>query len=183
MKFLNCVLLTMLIVLTALFAPAARAQTKPAQAAPAAPAAPAGSGAEKKNTDAYIALLRRNVRQEKAEIMGSMMALNSQDSAKFWPIYSDYDAQLIKLNDLRLANIKEYAQNYNQMTDDEADKLIQNAMSYRKQRAELFASTYEKLKQALGGITAARFAQVEEQLLLIIDLQIDTSLPIVGQGS
>jgi hypothetical protein len=180
MKFLNCVLLTTLFLFAALLAPSAQAQTKPAQTAPAASG---GSGTEKKNTDAYIALLRRNVRQEKSEIMGSMMALSSQDSAKFWPIYSDYDAQLSKLNDQRVANIKEYAENYNQMTDAEADKLIQNAMSYRKQRAELFANTYDKMKQALGGITAARFAQVEEQLLLIIDLQIDTSLPIVEQGS
>ena len=38
---------------------------------------------QKKNTEAYLALLRRDVRQEKAEIMGSMMLLNSQDSAKF----------------------------------------------------------------------------------------------------
>jgi len=138
---------------------------------------------QKKNTQAYLALLRRDVRQEKAEIMGSMMLLNSQDSAKFWPIYSEYDLELNKLNDQRVANIKEYAHNYNQMTDEEADKLIQSALSYRKQRADLFIKTYDKLKQALGAVTAARFAQVEEQLLLLIDLQIDSSLPIVGQGS
>jgi hypothetical protein len=33
----------------------------------------------------------------------------------------------------------------------------------------------------LGAVTAARFAQIEEQLLLIIDLQIASSLPIVGE--
>ena len=31
--------------------------------------------------------------------------------------------------------------------------------------------------------TAARFAQVENQLLMIIDLQIASSLPVVGEGS
>jgi hypothetical protein len=45
------------------------------------------------------------------------------------------------------------------------------------------AKYYELVKQALGGITAARFVQVEDQLLLIIDLQIDSSLPVVGQSS
>ena len=72
---------------------------------------------------------------------------------------------------------------YDQMTDEKADELIQKAMSYRKQRSELLAKYYELVKQALGGITAARFVQVEDQLLLIIDLQIDSSLPVVGQGS
>ena len=69
------------------------------------------------------------------------------------------------------------------MTDDKADELIDKAMSYRKQRSELLAKYYEQVKQSLGGITAARFVQVEDQLLLIIDLQIDSSLPVVGQGS
>ena len=38
-------------------------------------------------------------------------------SAKFWPIYEEYDAELTKLNNLRVANIQDYARNYDQMTD------------------------------------------------------------------
>ena len=79
--------------------------------------------------------------------------------------------------------MKEYVSKYNEITDEEADRLVQKAVEYQKQRAELLAETYDKVKQSLGGVTAARFAQVEHQLLLLIDLQIDSSLPIVGQGS
>ena len=68
------------------------------------------------------------------------------------------------------------------MTDEKADELIQKSLGYQKQRGELLASTYEKVKQACGGVTAARFAQIEHQLLLIIDLQIASSLPIVGES-
>jgi hypothetical protein len=142
-----------------------------------------GTATQKKNMQAYIELMRTNVRDQKAEIMGSVMELNAADSAKFWPIYSAYDAELAKVNDLRIANIKEYAANYSQMTDAKADELIQNALNYRKQRAELLATYYDRVKEALGAVTAARFAQVEDQLLLIIDLQIASSLPIVGEGS
>lgn len=156
------------------------AQTQTQQPANKPPAA--AETEQQKNVDAYIALMRRDVRQEKAEIMGATLVLNAQDSAKFWPIYSDYDTELAKLNDLRVANIKEYAQNFDSLTDDEADKLIQTGMSYHKQRAELLAKTYEKVKAALGGITAARFAMVEQQILTIIDLEILSSLPIAGQG-
>lgn len=96
-----------------------------------------GAEAKKANTDAYIALLRRDVRQEKAEIVGAMMVLSAQDSAKFWPIYSEYEAALTKLNDLRLENLKEYAHKYDEMSDAEADGLTQKAMEYQRQRAEL----------------------------------------------
>ena len=50
-------------------------------------------------------------------------------------------------------------------------------------RSELLAKYYDRVKQSLGGITAARFVQVENQLLLIIDLQIVSSLPLVGGSS
>jgi hypothetical protein len=39
------------------------------------------------------------------------------------------------------------------------------------------------VKQSLGAITAARFVQIEHQLLLIIDLQIISRLPVVGKES
>lgn len=130
------------------------------------------------NMQAYIELLRSDVRQQKAEMVGEVMQLSAADAAKFWPIYSEYDAKLTKLNDLRVANIKEYARTYDEMTDEKADELIQNALSYRNQRSELIATYYGRVKQALGGITAARFILVEDQLLLIIDLQINSSLPV-----
>jgi hypothetical protein len=136
-----------------------------------------------RNVQAYIDLLRRDVRQEKAEIMGSMMLLSAGDASKFWPIYEQYDLELTKLNDQRIENIKEYARSYDQLTDQKADELVQNAMTYQRQRAELLADTYGKVKQALGAVTAARFAQIENQLLMLIDLQITSSLPLAGQNS
>ena len=182
MRFRNRVSLIVALLLFVLatfncFAPA-QAQTNEKSASASRAADPQGN-----NIQAYVDLLRQNVRQQKAEIMGAVMVLSADDAAKFWPIYSDYDAELSKLNNLRVENIKDYARNYSQMTDDKADELIQKSLAYQKQRAELFAKTYDRVKQALGGTTAARFAQVEQQLLLLIDLQITSSLPVVEQGS
>jgi hypothetical protein len=182
MTFANHTFLAVLFLGVLLAAPLCRAQSATPNTATKSAASPE-SDAQKKNTLAYIDLMRRNVRQDKTEIMGSVMALSAADAAKFWPIYADYDAQLTKLNDQRVEIIKEYAQDYNDMTDEKADELMQKALGYQKQRQELLISTYGKVKQALGAITAARFIQVEHQLLLIIDLQIDSALPVVGQAS
>jgi hypothetical protein len=165
-------------------APAASPTAAPAPAQPQKAkqhAAQTPSTDSQKNIQAYIELMRSNVRQQKAEMMGVMMQLSADDAAKFWPIYSEYNAELTKVNNLRVANIQEYAKNYPDMTDAKADELVQNAFEYRKQRAELLVKYYGLVKQSLGSITAARFLQVEDQLLLIIDLQIDASLPVVGE--
>ena len=38
---------------------------------------------------------------------------------------------------------------------------------------------YGRMKDALGGISAARFLQIENQLLMLIDLQVASSLPVI----
>jgi hypothetical protein len=156
------------------------AQTKTPTEKPPAKSAATAQTPEELNTREYIILLRKDVSAEKARLLGTVMQFDAEDAAKFWPIYRDYDAELNKLNDLRVANIQEYAHSYNAMTDAKADELIKNAMSYQKQRGELLAKYYERVKQELGAITAARFVQVEHQLLAIIDLKIASSLPVVG---
>jgi len=145
-------------------------------------AAPAATDTKEKNVQAYIELLRSDVRQQKAQIMGAVMELDPDQAAKFWPIYNQYDAELTKLNNLRVANIQEYARTYEQMTDAKADELIRKAGDYRKQRQELLMTYYERVKESLGAIQAARFLQIEDQLLTIIDLQIESALPIVKEG-
>jgi hypothetical protein len=75
--------------------------------------------------------------------------------------------------------IQEYAQNYSKMTDAVADSLATKALDLEGRRNAVKTKYYERFKQALSPRTAARFLQVEQQLLLLIDLQILSSLPIM----
>lgn len=172
---------TMVLVLAALNLKAGAQANGDAQQPTQQPAAPIFGETSDKNMQEYVDLLRSNIRQRKAEIMAEVMQLSAADAAKFWPIYNEYDAALDRLSDSKVANIEEYAHTYNQMTNDKADELIHNALTYQRARCELIGKYYERIKGQLGAITAARFVQVEDQLLLIVDLQIDSSLPIVGQ--
>ena len=152
-----------------------------AQSAPtAAPAASSGSSASsKQNLAEDIKLLRKDVRTEKSKIMGAAMGLDEAQAKKFWPIYKDYDKQLTKLNDVRLGNIIEYAKNYDSMTENKADEIVNGAIAYRKKRLDLLANTYDKVRGALGAPLGARFLQVEDTLLTLIDLQIQSNLPLM----
>lgn len=134
---------------------------------------------ENRNLLAYAEMLRADIRAEKVSIITEVMAFSDKESQTFWPIYREYDNELSRLNDERLAGIREYAQNYEQVTDVLADRLAQKSMDLESRRTMLKQKFYERLKTALSPKTAARFLQVENQLLLIIDLQIAASLPIV----
>jgi len=148
-----------------------------AQSTPAPAAAPAGTSQQ--NIAEDIKLLRKDVRAQKQKIMGEAMGLDADQSKKFWPIYKEYDRQLAKLNDVRLGNITAFAQNYSNMTDNKADEIVNAAISYHKKRIDLLASTYDKVRAAIGAPLAARFVQVENTLNTLIDLQIQSNLPLM----
>jgi hypothetical protein len=167
--------------ITALFfsAPSGFAQqTSPEP--PTAPApTPATTDAQETNIRAYVELLRADVKAKKTAILTELMQLKDDQAEKFWPIYREYDFELQTLNDRKLAGIQYYAKNYQNMTDEKADELATLALELENKRNDLKKKYYEKIREPLGGIIAARFLQIENQLLMVIDLQIASSLPIV----
>jgi hypothetical protein len=118
------------------------------------------------------------VRTLKVAIITEVMGFTEAEDAAFWPIYREYDAEMAKLGDERVALIGEYASNYSKMTDAIADKLASRALDLEARRHAVKARCYERVKAALSPQTALRFLQVEHQLLLLIDLQISASLPV-----
>ena len=69
------------------------------------------------NLRAYIELLRSDVRKENARVLDEVMKLEPAEAAKFWPIYKEYEVELIRSGDEKLALIKKYADHYQNMTD------------------------------------------------------------------
>jgi hypothetical protein len=166
-------------------ATAAAAQQKPAAPAKPKAAAPAQPRGDEKidprdaNIRAYVELLRSDVRASKIAIMASVMNFTEAEDKAFWPIYRQYDAELNTLNDERVRLIADYANNFESLTDDVADRIAKGALDLENKRQELKAKYYNQVKSATSAKTAARFLQVENQMLMIIDLQIAASLPIV----
>jgi hypothetical protein len=107
------------------------------------------------------------------------MGFTDAEDAAFWPIYREYEGEMAKLGDERVELIAEYAKNYETMTDEVADSLAKKALDLEARRQAVKAKCYESVRKALPPKTALRFLQVEHQLLLLIDLQIASALPIV----
>lgn len=131
------------------------------------------------NLTAYVELLRSDVRAQKAAILTELMAFTDAEDAAFWPIYREYELELSKLNDERIAMIREYAANYGAVSDALADSLARKAIDIDRRRTGLLEKYYDRVKGSLSPRTAVRFLQVEHQLLLLVDLQIAASLPVV----
>jgi hypothetical protein len=137
------------------------------------------------NLSAYAELLRSDVRAQKVAILTEVMDFTEAEDAAFWPIYREYDLEMAKLGDERTALIADYARQYSTLTDTVAAALASRALQLETRRHELKANCYERVKGVLPARKALRFLQVEHQLMLLIDLQISASLPVVqnSEGS
>ena len=130
------------------------------------------------NLTAYAELLRADLRAEKVAILVEVMGFSDADDKVFWPLYREYDAELTKLADERVALIADYAAQYDALTDAGADKLASRALDLEVRRQAVRAKYYQRIKGVLSPRTALRFLQVEHQLQLLIDLQISAALPV-----
>jgi hypothetical protein len=130
---------------------------------------------------AYVDENRAGLREEKVLIINESMRLNSADPNynAFWHQYYPYEAELKKINDQRLQLIRDYEFNYNQMDDRTANNLAERALTIRKNKLALLEQYYEKIKMATSPIIAARFLQVENDISLMIDVDIASSIPLL----
>jgi hypothetical protein len=127
----------------------------------------------------YLELLRSDVRTERVAIITEAMQLSEEEAGVFWPIYRNYEFESSQLGDRRIQLIKDYAEFYENMTDDVAKDLVQRALKIEEDRTKLRKKFFDQFRRELPATIVARFFQIDNQLNLLIDLQIAAELPLV----
>lgn len=135
--------------------------------------------AQDTSTAAAIELLRSDVRGAKAEIVGQALTLSDADAKIFWPLYRQYEVEASKLGDERVALIREFASNYETMTDAQAVNLSQRSMDLEARRLKLRRDQFAIFQKKLPGRTVARFFQLDAYLSKVIDVKVAREFPLV----
>ena len=130
------------------------------------------------DADSYIEILKSEIKTDKKAIITETMQFTEQQSAAFWPVYNEFEHELDKLSSKRIANIKDFAANYDSLTDKKADELIKTSFSFQNDRLSLNEKYYKKFADVLTPIVAAKYMQLENQIQLILDLSIAANLPL-----
>jgi hypothetical protein len=136
------------------------------------------AASDNQGVDSYIESIRADTRADKVAVIGDVMQFNDSDAKIFWPVYRKYEAELVKVNDQRVALIKSYAAKYESLTDADAKTMIDQSVDFDSRRAEV-RKKYAKefLKAGLSPLTVARFIQLEHRLDLVIDIELAYELP------
>jgi hypothetical protein len=147
--------------------------------APTATSAPAATDSSEEGED--LKMFRFALRMDKLEFIKSAMQLTEAEEQKFLEQYDRYDIELKALNDARLVTIKEYAANFEKITDKEAEALVKRSFDFRKNRTALLEKYYGLIAKATTPVIAARFLQVESVLQGTGDVTIGSSIPLMAK--
>src|SRR5215468_1367231 len=137
------------------------------------------STVDAKGIDQDIQLLRQDIRSKKKQLIASNLKLTDVEATKFWPVYDQYTADLVKINDEKYSIIKEYSQQWGSMTDEQATSLVKRAVAVDQQVAQLRTRYIPIFNQVLPGKKTATFFQLDRRIQAMIDLQLSSQLPLV----
>jgi hypothetical protein len=132
-------------------------------------------------SDKDIELMRKDIRSQVKQLIAANMQLTDVEAEKFWPVYDQYAAEMKKINDDRLGIIKQYADNYGSLSDAEALSLTKRWMEADAATVQLAQKYLPLFEKVLPGRKVARFMQIDRRLRLMIDVQVTSQIPMVGE--
>jgi len=128
--------------------------------------------------DQDIQLLKSNIRSQKKQIVAANMDLTDAEAEKFWPIYNHYVKDLQEVNNQKYALLKQYAEMWATMTDQDALIYVRHWLEADGQAQALRLKYVPVVSQVLPGKKAATFFQLDRRLNMIIDLQLFSQIPL-----
>jgi hypothetical protein len=129
--------------------------------------------------DAEVDLMRKDLRNQKKQIVAQNLPLTPDEATKFWPVYDQYTADTIKVNDQRYALIKEYAAAYDNMTDEQASSYIKRWIGVDDAATQLRLKYIPMFEKVIPEKKVAIFFQSDRRLGLLMEIQISGQLPLV----
>ena len=117
---------------------------------------------------------------QRKQITALNLTLTTDEATKFWPIFDQYRREAIKPNDERWALIKDYADNYNTMTDVQAQDYMKRSTDVEEQLLALRMKYVPMIEKAISPKKTALWYQIDRRIDLLINLQLSTVIPMVN---
>jgi hypothetical protein len=137
------------------------------------------SPASQDDANQDIALLRKDIRFQKRNIIATKVPLTDAEAQRFWPVYDQYTADLVKINNDKYALIKEYTESYDTMTDAQADDWAGRMLKMDADVAALRQKYWPNFRKVLSARKTALYEQVERRTQMVIDVQLASQFPLM----
>jgi Spy/CpxP family protein refolding chaperone len=128
------------------------------------------------NADEQV--LMKQIQNDRRALYADNMGLTEAESAKFWPVYDEYEASRKKIDERYIAMVNDFAAKYDSLTDAQAAKILAERMDIERKQLELKNEYTAKIAKVLPGKKALRYAQIESRITNLMRRNLYSVIPL-----
>jgi len=126
-----------------------------------------------------IEAARDKMEKELRIVLAGELNLTPKEREEFWPVFNEYYAERRKIGDLRVKLIRDYADNYEKMTEEFANRILDDFIKYNSDLVKLRKKYIRRFKATMPATKVARLYQVEGKLEAVVDFNLAAQIPLI----
>jgi hypothetical protein len=134
-------------------------------------------GEEKAADDMQI--VKDAIKANKKLFISENMQLTESEAKAFWPVYERYQDGLEEIMERSIDLIDNYAKNYQKMTDEIAEKLLEEFLDIECDYTELKKSYRPKFLKVLPAKKVVRYYQLENKIEAVGNYELAKEIPLI----
>jgi hypothetical protein len=134
--------------------------------------------AQEKPADNMQIVLEK-IRADKKLLVAENLQLTEAEAKGFWPVYGRYQDELFLLRGRTAKLITDYADAYDQMSNDTAKKLLDEYMTIEALGLKLRQAYLPKFRGVLPEVKVVRYYQIENKIQAVLVYEIASKIPLV----
>lgn len=138
-------------------------------------------GIYSQTADDYLEVSRSVLKTEKKAAIAEVMELTESESEPFWNLYNEYNDKLYVIQNKRIKAIKDFAENFDNLTDEKIDEIWNLALDFKSESIKLERQYYKKFKKIMPMGKAAKYFQAENKIEALISASLAIEIPMIEQ--
>jgi hypothetical protein len=126
-----------------------------------------------------LEVLLDTVRANRKAFVAVNLELTDEEAVQFWPIYDRYQKEVSENGDRLVALIRDYTENFSDLSNEKALKIVEDYLTIERDRVELRFSYMDDFTAILPGRKVARLYQIENKVDALIRYDLAANIPVI----
>lgn len=128
----------------------------------------------------YENLTNKILKKEKVLLVKETLKLSNEEAVLFWPLYEEYNQQLIEIEIQHLELVERYRESFQYLNDELADDFWTSKLENINQYNSITNEYYQKFKEVLPAHRVAQYFQLEYKIRLLVHAELTEEIPLIA---
>jgi Spy/CpxP family protein refolding chaperone len=140
---------------------------------------PESKTAAQPTTEQVMQQFRDDMQATAADVMAKGLTLNSEQAAKFWPMFDAFQKEQKTIIDDQLKSLVEYRDTYKSIGDADALAYVNSLLERDQKIHDLRVKYLAKFQTVVATRVAARAIQLDRRLGFVGQVKISSQVPLI----